>query len=106
MNEEILHRAMQVAFYSGGIISFWQISKHMPKAFYTTLECISVMACTVLIATPIAGIIEYILGGTIEFTITFAGIVASVGFLCVIWMFIAQLSREWCGKKQFEHLIF
>jgi len=106
MNEEILHRAMQVAFYSGGIISFWQISKHMPKAFYTTLECISVMVCTVLFLIPIAGILEYILSGNVDTTMNCAGIIASVGFLCVIWMFIAQLSRELRGKKQYEHLVF
>lgn len=106
MTEEIIHRAMQVAFYSGGIVAFWQITKHMPKAFYTTLEIISVMACTVLLITPIAGIIEYILGGSIDFTITCAGVLASVGFLCAIWMFMAQCGREMQGKKQYEDLIF
>ena len=106
MNEEIVIRMMQVFYYAGGFISFWQITKHMPQELYTVLECISVMACTVLLITPIAGIIEYILGGTIDFTITCAGILASVGFLSAIWMFMAQCGRELQGKKQYENLIF
>jgi len=73
MNEEILHRVMQVVIYTGGIVAFWQITKHMPKALYTLLECISVMACSVLLLTPIAMIIEYILGGNIHTTMMFVG---------------------------------
>ena len=86
MNEEILHRVMQVVIYTGGIVAFWQITKHMPKALYTLLECISVMACSVLLLTPIAMIIEYILGGNIHTTMMFVGCLAGVGLLCGIWM--------------------
>jgi len=105
MNEEIIQRALQVIVYTGGFVAFWQITKHMPKAFYTTLECISVMSCTVLLMTPIVGLIEYILGGTIDFTITCAGILASVGFLGTIWMFMVQCGRELRGKKGYDHVV-
>jgi hypothetical protein len=106
MNEEILHRVMQVVIYSGGIIAFWQITKHMPKALYTLLECISVMACSVICITPISGLLEYILAGNIDTTMMFAGCLASVGFLSVVWMFMVQSSRELQGKKQYHHVIF
>jgi hypothetical protein len=105
MNEEILHRLFQVVIYTGGIVSFWQITKHMPKVFYTTLECISVMVCTVLLAMPIVALLEYILGGNIDTTMMFAGVLASVGFLCAIWMFMVQCGRELQGKQQYKHLV-
>jgi hypothetical protein len=106
MNEEIVHRALQVFLYTGGTVAFWQITKYMPKALYTTLECISVMAATVLFITPIAGILEYILGGNIDTTMMFAGCLAGVGLLSVVWMFMVQSSRELQGKKQYHHVIF
>ena len=105
MTEEIINRTMQVFLYTGGIIAFWQITKHMPKALYTTLECISVMASTVLFITPIAGILEYILGGNIDTTMMFAGCLAGVGLLSAIWMFMVQSSRELQGKKQYQYVI-
>ena len=86
MNEEILHRVMQVAIYSGGIVAFWQITKHMPKALYTLLECITVMTFSVLLLTPISMIIEFALGGNIDTTMMFVGILCSVSLLSGIWM--------------------
>ena len=38
MNEEIIHRTLQVFLYTGGFVAFWQITKHMPKAFFNILE--------------------------------------------------------------------
>ena len=106
MNEEVIQRLMQVFFYTAGTVAFWQITKYMPKALYTTLECISVMASTVLFITPIAGILEYILGGNIDTTMMFAGCLAGVGLLSAVWMFMVQSSRELQGKKQYHHVIF
>ena len=105
MNEEIIHRTLQVFLYTGGFVAFWQITKHMPKALYTLLECIAVMASTVLFITPIVGILEYILGGNIDTTMIFAGCLAGVGFLSAVWMFMVQSSRELQGKKQYQYVI-
>jgi hypothetical protein len=105
MNEEIIQRAMQVFLYSGGIFAFWQITKHMPKALYTLLECISVMAITALCVTPISMLVEYILGGNIHTTMMFAGCLASVGLLCGIWMVMVQSSRALQGKKQYQYVV-
>jgi hypothetical protein len=105
MTEEIINRTMQVLLYTGGIIAFWQITKHMPKALYTLLECISVMACSVLLLTPISMIIEYVLGGNIHTTMIFVGCLAGVGFLSAVWMFMVQSSRELQGKKQYQYVI-
>jgi len=96
---------LYVVVCAGGIVAFWQITKHMPKALYTLLECISVMASTVLFITPIAMIIEYILGGNIHTTMMFAGCLAGVGLLSAIWMFMVQSSRELQGKKQYQYVI-
>jgi len=105
MTEEIINRTMQVFLYTGGIVAFWQITKYMPKALYTTLECISVMASTVLCMAPIAGILEYILGGNIDTTMMFAGSLAGVGLLSGIWMVMVQSSRELQGKVQYKYVI-
>jgi len=105
MTEEIINRTMQVFLYTGGIIAFWQITKYMPKALYTTLECISVIASTVLCITPIAMIIEYILGGNIHTTMMFTGCLAGLGLLCGIWMVMVQSSRELQGKKQYKYVV-
>jgi ABC-type thiamin/hydroxymethylpyrimidine transport system permease subunit len=105
MTEEIFHRTMQVFLYTGGFVAFWQITKHMPKALYTTLECISVMALTVLCITPIALILEYILGGNVDLSMMFTGCFASVGLLSGIWMVMVQSSRELQGKKQYQYVI-
>ena len=105
MTLDMVIRTMQVFLYTGGIIAFWQITKYMPKALYTTLECISVMASTVLCITPIAMIIEYILGGNIHTTMIFVGCLAGVGLLCGIWMVMVQSSRELQGKKQYQYVV-
>ena len=105
MTEEIINRTMQVFLYTGGIVAFWQITKHMPKALYTLLECISVMASTVLFIAPIAGILEYILAGNIDTTMMFTGCCASVGLLCAVWMFMVQSSRALQGKKQYQYVV-
>ena len=105
MNEEVIQRLMQVFFYTAGTVAFWQITKYMPKALYTILECISVMASTVLCITPIVGILEYILAGNIDTTMMFAGCLAGVGLLSAVWMFMVQSSRELQGKKQYQYVI-
>ena len=105
MTEEIINRTMQVFLYTGGFVAFWQITKHMPKALYTLLECITVMASTVLLITPIVGILEYILGGNIDTTMMFAGCLAGVGVLSAVWMLMVQSSRELQGKKQYQYVI-
>jgi hypothetical protein len=73
MNEDIIHRLLYVVVWGGGIVAFWQITKHMPKALYTLLECISVMSVTVLCIMPISALVEYILGGNIHTTMMFFG---------------------------------
>jgi len=105
MTLDIINRTMQVFLYTGGIVAFWQITKYMPKVFYTTLECISVMTCSVLCITPIALILEYILAGNIDTTMMFAGSLAGVGLLSGIWMVMVQSSRELQGKKQYQYVI-
>jgi len=105
MNEEILQRTMQVFLYSGGIVAFWQITKHMPKALYTLLECITVMTFSVLLLTPFSMIIEYILGGNIETTMMFVGCLATVSLLSTMWMVMVQSSRELQGKKQYKYVV-
>jgi hypothetical protein len=105
MTSDMVIRTMQVFLYTGGIVAFWQITKHMPKALYTLLECISVMACSVLLLTPISMIIEFVLGGNIDTTMMLAGVLASVGLLCGIWMIMVQSSRELQGKKQYQYAV-
>ena len=105
MNEEIIHRTLQVFLYTGGFVAFWQITKHMPKALYTTLECISVMASTVLCIAPIAFILEFILGGNVDLSMMFTGCCAGVGLLSGIWMVMVQSSRELQGKVQYKYVI-
>lgn len=105
MTEEIIQRMMQVFLYTGGIVAFWQITKHMPKALYTLLECISIMTCSVLCITPVALLIEYILAGNIDLSMMFTGCCASVGLLSGIWMVMVQSSRELQGKKQYNYAI-
>jgi hypothetical protein len=105
MNEEILHRVMQVVIYTGGIVAFWQITKHMPKALYTLLECIIVMTFSVLLLTPFSMIIEYVLGGNIHTTMMFVGCLATVSLLSTMWMVMVQSSRELQGKKQYQYVV-
>ena len=105
MNEDILHRTMQVVIYSGGIVAFWQITKHMPKAFHNLLEYIVLSSLPVFCVLPIAGIIEYILGGNIDNTMMFVGCIFGVSLLCVLWMVLVSLSRSMQGKEQFKYVI-
>ena len=105
MNEEILHRVMQVAIYSGGIVAFWQITKHMPKALYTLLECITVMTFTVLFITPFSMLIEYILSGNIDTSMMFLAGLSTVSLLSTMWMVMVQSSRALQGKKQYQYVV-
>ena len=105
MNEEILHRVMQVAIYSGGIVAFWQITKHMPKALYTLLECITVMTFTVLFITPFSMLIEYILSGNIDTSMMFLAGLSTVSLLSTMWMVMVQSSRALQGKKQYKYVV-
>ena len=105
MNEDILHRTMQVVIYSGGIVAFWQITKHMPKAFHNLLEYIVLSSLPVFCVLPIAGIIEYILGGNIDNTMMFVGCIFGVSLLCVLWMVLVSLSRSMQGKEQFKYVV-
>ena len=105
MNEDILHRTMQVVIYSGGIVAFWQITKHMPKAFHNLLEYIVLSSLPVACVLPIAGIIEYILGGNIDNTMMFVGCIFGVSLLCVLWIMLVSLSRSMQGKEQFKYVV-
>ena len=105
MNEEIIHRLFQVFLYTGGIVSFWQITKHMPKAFHNFLEYIVVSSCAVACVIPIVGVIEYILGGNIDQTMMFTGCICCVSLLSVLWMTLVSLSRAWQGKEQFKYVV-
>ena len=105
MNEEIIHRLFQVFLYTGGFVSFWQITKHMPKAFHNLLEYIVVSLGAVACVMPIVGVIEYILGGNIDITMMFIGCICGVALLCVLWMVLVSLSRAWQGKEQFKYVI-
>jgi hypothetical protein len=105
MTLDMVIRTMQVFLYTGGIVAFWKITKHMPKALYTLLECISVMACSVLLLTPISMIIEFVLGGNIDTTMMLAGCLAGVGLLSGIWMVMVQSSRALQGKKEYQYVI-
>jgi hypothetical protein len=105
MNEEILHRTMQIFLYNGGIVAFWQITKHMPKALYTLLEYITLLSVTALCVTPISMLVEYILGGNIDTTMMFFGGLATVSMLSTMWMVMVQSSRELQGKKQYQYVV-
>ena len=105
MTLDMVNRLMYLVFWGGGIVAFWQITKHMPKALYTLLECISVMACTVLLLTPISMIIEYILSGNIHTTMMFVGCLAGVGLSSAIWMVMVQSSRALQGKKEYQYVV-
>ena len=105
MNEDILHRLFQVFLYTGGIVAFWQITKHMPKVFHNMLEYIVLLAFAVACVMPIACLIEYVLVGNIQNTMTFVGCACGVSFLSVVWMTLVGLSREWQGKEQFKYIL-
>lgn len=105
MNEDIIQRLMQVFFYTAGTVAFWQITKNMPKVLYTLLEYIVVMSFSVICITPIAGLIEFVLGGNIDTTMMFVAGLASVSLLSTMWMVMVQLSRSLQGKNQYQYVI-
>jgi len=105
MNEDIIHRLLYVVVWGGGIIAFWQITKHMPKALYTLLECISVMSVCVLCIMPISALVEFVLGGNIHTTMMFVAGLCGVGLLSGIWMVMVQSSRALQGKKQYQYVV-
>jgi hypothetical protein len=105
MNEEIIHRLFQTVLYTGGIVAFWQITKHMPKALYTLLECITMMSFTVLFITPFSMLIEYILSGNIDTSMMFLAGLATVSLLSTMWMVMVQSSRALQGKKQYQYVV-
>jgi hypothetical protein len=105
MNEEIIHRLFQTVLYTGGIVAFWQITKYMPKALYTLLECITMMSFTVLFITPFSMLIEYILSGNIDTSMMFLAGLATVSLLSTMWMVMVQLSRALQGKKQYQYVV-
>jgi hypothetical protein len=105
MNEEIIQRTMQVFLYSGGIVAFWQITKHMPKALYNLLEYITLLTVTALCVTPISMLVEYILGGNIHTTMMFLAGLATISMLSTMWMVMVQSSRELQGKKQYQYVV-
>ncbi len=91
MTLEIINRLFYVVVWGGGIVAFWQITKHMPKALYTLLECISVMTVCISCIMPISALVEYILGGNIDTTMKFVAGLCFVGLLCGIWMVMGRL---------------
>ena len=105
MTLDIINRLFYVVVWGGGIFAFWQITKYMPKALYTLLECISVMSVTVSCITPISALIEFVLTGNIHTTMMFVGCLAGVGLLCGIWMVMVQSSRALQGKKEYQYVI-
>jgi hypothetical protein len=105
MTLDMVNRLLYVVVYTGGLVAFWQVTKHMPKVLYTLLECISVMTVCVLCIMPISALLEYILGGNIHTTMMFAGCLAGVGLLCGIWMVMVQSSRALQGKKEYQYVI-
>ena len=105
MNEEIIHRLFQTVLYTGGIVAFWQITKHMPKALYTLLECITMMSFTVLFITPFSMLIEYILSGNIDTSMMFLAGLSTVSLLSTMWMVMVQSSRALQGKKQYQYVV-
>ena len=105
MTLDIVNRLFYVVVWGGGIVAFWQITKHMPKALYTLLECITVMTFTVLFITPFSMLIEYILSGNIDTSMMFLAGLATVSLLSTMWMVMVQSSRELQGKKQYKYVV-
>ena len=105
MTLDMVNRLLYVAVWGGGIVAFWQITKHMPKALYTLLECITVMTFTVLFITPFSMLIEYILSGNIDTSMMFLAGLATVSLLSTMWMVMVQSSRALQGKKQYQYVV-
>jgi hypothetical protein len=105
MTLDMVNRLMYLVFWGGGIVAFWQITKHMPKALYTLLECITIMSFTVLFITPFSMLIEYILSGNIDTSMMFLAGLATVSLLSTMWMVMVQSSRALQGKKQYQYVV-
>ena len=105
MNEEIIQRAMQIVLYSGGIVAFWQITKHMPKALYNLLEYIFLLTISALCVTPLSALIEYVLSGNIDITMMFVAGFCTVSILSLMWLVMVQSSRALQGKKQYKYVV-
>jgi hypothetical protein len=105
MTLDIVNRLFYVVVWGGGFFAFWQITKHMPKALYTLLECITMMSFTVLCMTPISALIEFVVGGNIDTTMMFVAGLTTVSLLSAMWMVMVQSSRALQGKKQYQYVI-
>jgi hypothetical protein len=105
MTLDIVNRLFYVFVWGGGFFAFWQITKHMPKALYTLLECITVMSFTVLCITPISALIEFILSGNIDTTMMFVAGLTVVSALSAMWMVMVESSRALQGKKRYQYVI-
>ena len=105
MTLDIVNRLFYVVVWGGGIFAFWQITKHMPKALYTLLECITVMSFTVLCVMPIFMLIEFVLGGDIDTTMMFVAGLTTVSLLSAMWMVMVESSRALQGKKQYQYVV-
>ena len=105
MTLDMVNRLFYIVVWGGGIVAFWQITKHMPKTLYTLLECISVMAISVLCISPLSMLIEYVLGGNIHTTMMFVAGLCCVGLLSAIWIVMVQSSRALQGKKQYQYVV-
>jgi len=105
MTLDIVNRLFYVVVWGGGLIAFWQITKHMPKALYTLLECITMMSFTVLCMTPISALIEFVVGGNIDTTMMFVAGLIITSFLSTLWMIMVQSSRALQGKKEYQYVI-
>jgi len=105
MTLDMVNRLFYIVVWGGGIVAFWQITKHMPKTLYTLLECISVMAMNVLCISPLSMLIEYILNGNIHTTMMFVAGLCFVGLSSAIWMVMVQSSRALQGKKQYQYVV-
>ena len=105
MTLDMVNRLFYVVFWGSGIVAFWQITKHMPKALYTLLECISVMTVCVICIMPISALVEFVLGGNIHTTMMFVSGLCGIGLLSGIWMVMVQSSRALQGKKQYQDVI-
>jgi hypothetical protein len=105
MTEEIINRTMQVFLYTGGIVAFWQITKHMPKALYNLLEYITLLTITALCVTPISALIEYVLIGNIDITMMFVLGFCTVSLFSLMWIVMVQSSRALQGKKQYQYVV-
>lgn len=105
MTLDMVNRLFYIVVWGGGIVAFWQITKHMPKTLYTLLECISVMLFCACFITPLSALVEFVLTGRIDLTMLYMGGCASISLLSAIWMVMVQSSRALQGKKEYQYVI-